>query len=96
MLDTRYVDCDVVTLVMDNLNTHTKGAFYGASEPDKAKAYPRRLKFWYMPQHGSRLNLAECERNCLTRQCLRGRRIGELEVLQSEIVIWSQKTNAKH
>ena len=24
LLDTRYADCDLVTLVMDNLNTHTK------------------------------------------------------------------------
>jgi hypothetical protein len=27
MLDTRYADCAEVTLVCDNLNTHTKGAF---------------------------------------------------------------------
>ncbi len=33
LLDTRYADCDIVTLVMDNLNTHTKGAFYEAFEP---------------------------------------------------------------
>ena len=38
-LDTRYADCDVVTLVMDNLNTHTKGAFYEAFEPEIARAY---------------------------------------------------------
>jgi hypothetical protein len=30
MLDTRYADCEEVTLVCDNLNTHTKGAFYKA------------------------------------------------------------------
>jgi hypothetical protein len=95
MLDTRYADCDVVTLVMDNLNTHTKGAFYEAFEPDKARAYLRRLKFCYTPKHGSWLNVAECELSCLTSQCLRGRRLGELEVLQTEIATWSQKTNAK-
>ena len=27
LLDTRYADCEKVTLVLDNLNTHTKGAF---------------------------------------------------------------------
>jgi len=31
----------------------------------------------------------------MTSQCLRGRRIGELEILQSEIGVWSEKTNAK-
>ena len=95
LLDTRYAHCDVVTLVMDNLNTHTKGAFYEAFEPDKANAYLRRLTFCYTPKHGSWLNVAECELSCLTSQCLRHRRLGELEVLQAEIATWSQKTNAK-
>src|SRR6266850_5949991 len=30
LLDTHYADCDQITLVCDNLNTHTKGAFYTA------------------------------------------------------------------
>jgi hypothetical protein len=53
MLDTRYADCEVVTLVLDKLNTHTKGAFYEAFDPDKARAYLRRLHFCYTPKHGS-------------------------------------------
>jgi hypothetical protein len=28
LLDTRYRDCEMVTVVSDNLNTHTKGASY--------------------------------------------------------------------
>ena len=31
----------------------------------------------------------------MTSQCLQGRRIGELDELQSEIATWSVKTNAK-
>ena len=95
MLDTRYADCDRVTLVCDNLNTHTMGAFYEAFEPERARQYVRRLQFCYTPKHGSWLNVAECELSCLTSQCLRGRRIGDLEFLQTEIRIWSEKTNAK-
>jgi hypothetical protein len=95
LLDTRYVACDRITLVCDNLNTHTKGAFYEAFPPDEARGYVRRIDFCYTPKHGSWLNVAECELSCLTSQCLRGRRIGELETLQSEIGIWSDKTNAK-
>ena len=95
LLDTRYADCDFVTLVMDNLNTHTKGAFYEAFPPEIARAYLRRLEFCYTPKHGSWLNVAECELSCMTSQCLRGRRVGELVELQSEIAIWSEKTNAK-
>jgi len=95
LLGTRYADCDIVTLVMDNLNTHTKGAFYEAFDPDQARTYLRRLEFCHTPKHGSWLNVAECELSCMTSQCLRGRRIGELEVLQSEIATWSEKTNTK-
>ena len=82
-------------VVLDNLNTHTKGAFYEAFEPDRARAYIKRIKFCYTPKHGSWLNVAECELSCLTSQCLSDRRIGELTELQTEIATWSDKTNAK-
>jgi hypothetical protein len=95
LLDTRYADCDLVTLVLDNLNTHTKGAFYEAFAPDRARAYLKRIEFCYTPKHGSWLNIAECELSCMTSQCMRGRRIGELEELQSEIRTWAEKTNDK-
>ena len=95
LLDTRYLECERVTLVMDNLNTHTQGAFYETFEPDKARAYLRRLDFCFTPKHGRWLNIAECELSGMTSQCLRGRRIGELEVLQSEIAVWAEKTTAK-
>jgi hypothetical protein len=84
-----------VTLVCDNLNTHTKGAFYEAFEPHRARAYVKRIRFCYTPKHGSWLNVAECELSCLTSQCLSDRRIGELTDLQFEITTWSDKTNAK-
>jgi hypothetical protein len=35
LLDTRYADCAQITLVCDNLNTHTKGAFYTAFPPER-------------------------------------------------------------
>jgi hypothetical protein len=95
LLDTRYAKCEQVTLVSDNLNTHTMGAFYEAFPPEQARAYVKRLNLVHTPKHGSWLNIAECELSCLTSQCLAGRRIGCLKFLQSEIATWSQKTNAK-
>lgn len=95
LMDTRYADCDTVTLVCDNLNTHTKGAFYEAFPADKARDYVRRLNIVHTPKHGSWLNIAECELSCLTSQCLAGRRIGEIEKLQSETAAWSERTNLK-
>ena len=95
LLDTRYADCQTITLVNDNLNTHTKGAFYEAFPADKAREYIRRLNIVHTPKHGSWLNVAECELSCMTSQCIAGRRIGEIEILQSEIKAWSDKTNAR-
>src|ERR1700691_411771 len=43
LLDTRYAACETVTLVSDNLNTHTKGAFYEVFPADKARDYVVRL-----------------------------------------------------
>ena len=95
LLDTRYADCEQIILVCDNLNTHTKGALYTAFPPELARGYVKRIHFCYTPKHGSWLNVAECELSCLTSQCLSDRRIGELALLQSEIGIWADKTNAK-
>jgi hypothetical protein len=89
LLDGRYADCDRITLVCDNLNTHTPGAFYEVFEPQRARTYVRRLEFCYTPKHGSWLNIAENELSSLTRQCLHSRRIGELPLLQDEIGAWS-------
>lgn len=95
LMDTRYAECDTVTLICDQLNTHTKGAFYVAFEPAVARAYLERLRFVYTPKHGSWLNIAECELSALSRQCLAGRRIGDLEVLQHETAAWSTDLNEK-
>jgi len=95
LLDTRYADCEKVTLVLDNLNTHTKGAFYEVFEPEIARGYVKRIDFVYTPKHGSWLNVAECELSAMTRQCLNGRRIGELDELKQEIAAWSDYINAK-
>lgn len=94
LLDTRYYG-KRITLVCDQLNTHTKGAFYTAFSPEVARAYVKRIDFVYTPKHGSWLNIAECELSALTRQCLSGRRIGHLDKLQREIEVWSIKTNNK-
>jgi hypothetical protein len=77
LLDTRYATCAKVTLVCDNLNTHTKGAFYMAFPPEQARAYIKRINYCHTPKHGRWLNIAERELSCLTSQCLSDRRIGE-------------------
>ena len=85
--------CPTVTVVCDNLNTHTIGAFYEAFPPERARALVRRVRFCHTPKHGSWLNVAENELSSLTRQCVSGRRFGILKILQSEIAAWSDDAN---
>lgn len=93
LLEGRYRKCSAVTLVCDNLNTHTMGAFYEAFPPARARALVRRLRFCHTPKHGSWLNIAENELSSLTRQCVSGRRFGQLKTLQSELASWSTDVN---
>jgi len=94
LMEGRYADCDKVILVSDNLNTHTKGAFYEAFEPERARAIVRRIEFHHTPKHGSWLNVAENELSSLTRQCVSGRRFGDIETLASETQAWSNDVNS--
>lgn len=95
LLRTRYASAEKVILVCDNLNTHTKGAFYEAFEPETARQIVRRLEFRHTPRHGSWLNIAENELSSMTRQCVKHRRFGTIEALRSETAAWHQASNAK-
>lgn len=94
LLEGRFAECEQVTLVCDNLNTHTKGAFYETFEPDRARQLVKRLQFCYTPKHGSWLNVAENELSSMTRQCVEGRRFGDIETLRDEIAAWSTDVNS--
>lgn len=89
LLEGRYADCEKVIVVCDNLNTHTKGAFYEVFEPERARNLARRMAFHYTPKHGNWLNIAENELSSMTRQCESGRRIGSAEELASETSAWA-------
>ena len=93
LLEGRYAACPKVIVVCDNLNTHTKGAFYEAFEPTRARELVRRIEFRYTPKHGSWLNIAENELSSLTRQCVDGRRFGDTRVLRTETKAWSSDVN---
>ena len=95
LLRTRYAAAEKVILVCDNLNTHTMGAFYEAFPADQAREIVRRLQFCYTPKHGSWLNVAENELSSMTRQCLNGRRIGDIETLQAETTAWDTASNQR-
>jgi hypothetical protein len=95
LLEGRYAGCERVILVCDNLNTHTKGAFYEAFEPDRARRLVLRLEFRHTPKHGSWLNIAENELSSLTRQCVSSRRFGDVQTLIRETTAWSTDCNQR-
>jgi len=89
-----YHDAERITLVMDNLGTHTMGSFYEVYPPEQAKALIDRFEFVYTPKHGSWLNMAEIELNVLQKQCL-NRRIPDIATLVREVEAWTVVRDSK-
>ncbi len=93
LTDEDYADVDVVVLVTDNLNTHTPACLYERFEPAQARRIASKLEWHYTPEHGSWLNIAECELSVLARQCL-DRRIPDKATLEDEAAAWETRRNA--
>ncbi len=87
LVDREYPRAECITLVMDNLNTHTGASLYKAFAPEEARRILDKLEIHYTPKHGSWLNMAEIELSILSRQCL-DRRIPNQETLKTEIAAW--------
>ncbi len=94
LLDTQYPNADKVTLVMDNLNTHSIASLYQAFPPQEAFRLAQRLELHFTPKHGSWLNIAEIELSALATQCLEKRRIDDIQTLNSELRHWHTLRNA--
>jgi len=81
-----------VTVVLDNLNTHTPASLYEAFEPAEARRLAEKLELVYTPKHGSWLNVAEIELSVLSRQCL-DRRMPKRSLIAQEIAAWEDRRN---
>ena len=92
LVDVLHPSAQKITLVMDNLNTHTGASLYEAFEPAEARRLLDRLDIHYTPKHGSWLNMAEIEIAILTRQCL-NRRLPDKATLSREVAAWEQQRN---
>ena len=89
LVDELYPEAIKITVVEDNLNTHTPASLYKAFPPAEAKRILDKLEFHHTPKHGSWLNMAEIELSVLARQCL-DCRIPDKETLQGKVVAWQQ------
>jgi hypothetical protein len=92
LVDVRYPHAERITLVMDNLNTHTVASLYRTFPPAEAKRLADRLEIHHTPKHGSWLNMAEIEFSVLARQCL-DQRIPDKETLIAEVGMWERERN---
>lgn len=88
-----YATARTIPFVLDNLNTHFRGAFEQVLGVDVARQFLARIEFHYPPKHASWLNRAEIEIGILDRQCL-GRRLGSEPRLKAEVGAWEQRRNA--
>jgi hypothetical protein len=93
IVDELYPNALKVTIVMDNLNTHTPASLYVRFDPETAKRIADKLDIQHTPKHGSWLNMAEIEFSALSRQCL-NRRISSQEKLIQEVKAWESARNA--
>lgn len=87
-----YPTVEKIVLVTDNLNTHTTACLYQRFAPAQARRIAAKLEWHYTPEHGSWLNMAECELSVLDRQCL-SRRVSDKETLIGEVVAWETPRN---
>ena len=82
LVNVHFPDAQVIRLVVDNLNTHTKASLYAHFPAAEAHRVASKLEFHYTPKHGSwldtpalalrasaRASVAEIELSVLSRQC---------------------------
>ncbi len=93
LVDVHFPAAERITVVLDNLNTHTLASLYATFAPAEARRIARKLDLHYTPKHGSWLNMAEIELSVLSRQCL-NRRIADADSLQREVTAWMVARNA--
>lgn len=90
--DPRYREAERLTLVGDNLNTHSLASLYKAFAPDGALRIAQRLETAHTPRQGSWLNVAECELSALTRISL-DRHVPATEGVDRDCRAWAERRN---
>lgn len=92
LVDEMYPDAEKIVLVADNLNTHHPAALYERFEAAEARRIAAKIEWHYTPEHGSWLNIAECEISVLKRQCLKGR-MPDIQTVDAQVAAWQRRRN---
>ncbi len=93
LVDVHFPEATLISVILDNLNTHSPAALYATFPPAEACRILRKLDFHYTPKHGSWLNMAEIELAVLATQCL-DQRMGNQGAVRRTIAAWETRRNA--
>jgi hypothetical protein len=93
LVEVHFPRATLISVILDNLNTHTPAALYEAFPPAEARRILRKLDFRYTPKHGSWLNMAEIEFAVLARQAL-DQRLPNQETVRRTSMAWETQRNA--
>jgi hypothetical protein len=92
--DTMYPTVDKITLVTDNLNTHSPASLYKAFPPEEAHRIANRFEWHYTPIHGSWLDMAEIEIGIMCRQAL-AKPLPDMDSFKKQISSWTLQRNTE-
>lgn len=93
-LESLYPEAEIITVVLDNLNTHNSSSFYETFDAKEAARLADRFNFVYTPKSASWLNMIEIEFSALSRQCL-NRRISSISKLSNEVIAYFKERSEK-
>lgn len=93
LVDVHFPKAALISVVLDNLNTHTPAALYETFAPAEARRILQKLDFRYTPKHGSWLNMAEVALAVVSTQCL-DQRLGDPATLGQMLATWEARRNA--
>jgi len=87
-----YPYAEKLRIILDNLSTHSKKAFYDTFEKEEADRILSKLEFHYTPKHASWLNVAEIEIGVMDNNCTGGR-MKNINYLRNEVKAWNKRRN---
>jgi len=90
-----YLDSDKITLIMDNLSTHSEKVVIDSLGEALGKRLWGRFEIHYTPKHASWLNQAEIAIGMYSRQCLGNGRVSDIKYLKAQTTAWNKRTNKK-
>jgi hypothetical protein len=94
LVDVHFPKAAVISVVLDNLNTHTPAALYEAFPPAEARRLLRKLDFRDTPKHGSWLNMADIEFAVVSKQGL-DQRLPTQEMVCRTTEAWEIQRNTR-